>query len=165
MCVGSELRTLLLQSFQFSSVTHWSECLTLGLQHARCPCLSPTPGWNYSNLCPSSWWCHPVISSSVVPFSSCLQPFPASRSFPMSWFFASVSQCNWSFSFSISPSNEYSGLIFFRIDWFDLLEVQETLKSLRAHSPKPSILWCSTFFMVQPSHPCMTTEKIIALSS
>ena len=71
----------------------------------------------------------------------------------------------WSFSFSISPSNEYSGLISFRIDWFDLLAVQGTLKSLlQHHSSKASILWCSTFFMVQLSHPYMTTGKTIALT-
>ena len=68
-------------------------------------------------------------------------------------------------SFSISPSNEYSGLIFFRIDWFDLLAVQRTLKSfLLHHSLKASILWCSAFFMVQLSHQCMTTGKTIALT-
>ena len=66
----------------------------------------------------------------------------------------------WSFSFSISPSNEYSGMISFRMDWFDLLAVQETLKSLlQHHSSKASILWCSAFFIVQLSHPYMTTEK------
>ena len=66
----------------------------------------------------------------------------------------------WSFSFSISPSSEYSGLIYFRIDWLDLLEVQGTLKSLlQHHSSKVSIFWCSAFFMVQLSHPCMTTGK------
>ena len=71
----------------------------------------------------------------------------------------------WSFSFSISPSNEYSGLISFRIDWFDLLAVQETLKSLlQYHSSKASIRQHSAFFMVQLSHPCMTTRKTIALT-
>ena len=71
----------------------------------------------------------------------------------------------WSFSFSISPSNEYSGLISFRIDWFDLLAVQGTLKSLlQHHSSKASILQCSAFFMVQLSHPHMTTGKNIALT-
>ena len=70
----------------------------------------------------------------------------------------------WSFGFSISPSNEYSGLISFRMDWFDLLAVQGTLKSLlQHHSSKASILWCSAFFMVQLSHPYMTTGKTIAL--
>ena len=71
----------------------------------------------------------------------------------------------WSFSFSISPSNEYSGLISFRIDWFDFLAVQETLKSLLQHnSSKASILWCSAFFIVQPSYPYMTTGKTIVLT-
>ena len=72
---------------------------------------------------------------------------------------------DWSFSFSISPSNEYSGLISFKIDWFHLLVVQRTLKSLlQHHSPKASILQCSAFFMVQLSHPHMTTGKTIALT-
>ena len=71
----------------------------------------------------------------------------------------------WNFSFSISPSNDYSGLISFRIDWFDLLAIQETLKSLlQHHSSKASILWHSAFFTVQLSHPYMTTGKTIALT-
>ena len=71
----------------------------------------------------------------------------------------------WSFSFSISPSNEYSGLISFRVDWFDLLAIQETLKSLlQNHNSKASILWCSAFFMVHLSHPYMTTRKTVALT-
>ena len=71
----------------------------------------------------------------------------------------------WSFSFSISPSNEYSELIYFRIDWFDLLAAQGTLKSLHQHhSLKASILQCSAFFIVQLSHPYMTTGKTIALT-
>ena len=70
----------------------------------------------------------------------------------------------WSFSFSISPSNDYSGLISFKIDWFDLLAVQETLKSLQHHSSKASILQGSAFFIAQLSHPYMTTEKTIALT-
>ena len=72
---------------------------------------------------------------------------------------------DWSFSFSISPSNEHSGLISFRIDWFDLLAVQGTLKSLLQHHSKASILWCSTFFIVQLSHPYMMTGKTIALTT
>ena len=102
------------------------------LQHARLPCPSPTPG-ACSNSHPSSWWCHPTISSSIVPFSSCLQSFPASGSCPLSQFFASDGQTIKSFSFSISPSHEYSGLISFWIDWFDLLAVQGTQES----SPTP----------------------------
>ena len=71
----------------------------------------------------------------------------------------------WSFSFCISPFNEYSGLIFFRIDWLDLLAVQRALKSLlQDHSSKPSVLWCLAFFIVQLSHPYMTTGKTIALN-
>ena len=120
---------------------------THGLQHTRPPCPSPAPGV-YSNSCPLSQWCHPTISLSVIPFS-CLQSFPASGSFLMSQLFVSgVHKC-WSFSFSISLSNEYSGFIYFRIDWFDLLAVQRTLKSLlQHHSSKASILfWCQPFLL------------------
>ena len=118
--------------------------------------------------CPSSRWCHPTISSSVFPFSSCFQSFPASGFF----FFPSESVLHirwpkyWSFSFSISTSSEYSGMISFRIDWFDLLAVQGTLKSLlQHHSSKPLILHCSVFFMVQLSHPYMTSGKTIDLTT
>ena len=105
----------------------------------------------------------PSISSSVVPFS-CLQSFPASRSFLMNQLFISGGQ-SIGFNFSISPSNEYSGLISFRIDWFDLLAFQGTLKRLlQHHSSKASILQHSAFFVVQLSHPYMTTGKTIALT-
>ena len=148
----------------FSSVQSLSSVqlfVTHGPQYSRPPCPSPTPGV-YSNSCPSSWWCHPTISSSVIPFSSCLQSFPASGYFPMSQFLTSGGQ-DWSFSFSISPSNEYSGLSSFRIDWLDLLEVQGTPKSLlQHHSSKASFLRYSVFCMVQLSHPYMTTRKTIA---
>ena len=131
-------------------MTSWTE-------HARLPCPSPSPG-AYSNSCPSHWWCHPTISSSIIPFSSCLQSFPASGSFQMSHFFANRWLKYWRFSFSISPSNEYSGLISFRMDWLDLLAVQGTLKSLlQHHSSKASILLCSVFFIAQFSHPYITT--------
>ena len=107
----------------------------------------------------------PPISSSVIPFSSFPQPFLASESFPVSQFFASEDQKYWSFSFSISPSSEYSGLISLRIDWFYLPEVQGTLRSLfQNHDSKASILWSSAFFMVQLSHLYMTTGKTIALA-
>ena len=133
-----------------------------GLQHTRLPCPSPTPG-ACSNSCPSSQWGHPTISSSVVSFSSCLQSFPASGSFQMSvlcirWL------TYWSFSFSISPSNEYLGLISFRMDWLVLLTVQGTLKSLLQHHSSKAILQCSAFFIVQLSHPYLTTGKTIALT-
>ena len=111
-----------------------SHCLWLfGLQHARLPCPSPTP-WAYSNSCPSSQWCHPTISYSVVPFSSGPQSFPASGSFQMSQFFASSDQKDWSFSFNISLSNVYLGLISFRMDWLGVLTVQGTLKCLQHQS-------------------------------
>ena len=92
-----------------------------------------------SNSCPLSWWCHLTISSSVVPFSSCLQSFPASGSFPRSQLFTSGGPSYWSFSFSICPSNACSGWISFRIDWFDLLAVQGTLKNLLKHHNSKSI--------------------------
>ena len=136
---------------QFSSVTH--SCLTLwphGPQHARLPCPSPTPR-SCSNSYPFSWWCHPTISSSVVPFS-CLQSSPASGSFLMSLFFASGGQSiGVSALASVLPVNIQDRFPF-RIDWFDLLAVQGTLKSLLQHqSLKASILRCSAFFMVQLS--------------
>ena len=112
------------------------------LQRAKlaCPSLSPRV---CSDSCPLSQWCHPTISSFVIPFS-CLQSFPASGSFQMSQFFISAVQSIKSFSFSISPSNAYSGLISFRMDCLDLLAVQGTLKSLLQHySSKASILWRS----------------------
>ena len=97
----------------------------------------------------------------VIPFS-CLQYFPTSGYFPVTIRWSKY----WSFSFSLSPSNEYSGLISFRMDWLDLLAVQRTLKSLlQHHSSKASILQCSAFFMVQLSHPYMTTGKTIALTT
>ena len=133
-----------------------------GLQHTRSPCASLSPGVSPSS-CPLSRWCYLTISSSADLFSFCLQSFPAWGSFPMSQLFAIRWPKYWSFSFTISPSNEYSGLISFRNDWFDLLAVQGTLKSLlQHHSLKASILWCSASFMVQLSHPYMTTGKTIA---
>ena len=97
------------------------------------------------------------FTDSVMPSCQlvlCPQSFPASESFPTSWLFASGGKENWCFGFSISPSNEYLGLISFRIDWFDLLAVQGTLKSLlQHHSSKASIPRRSAFFTVQLSHP------------
>ena len=135
-----------------------------GLQHARPPCPSLTPRI-YQNPCPLSWWCHPTISSHVIPFNSCLQSFPASGVFSNESALHIRWSKIWSFSFNISPSNEHLGLISFRMDWLDLLAVQRTLKSLlQHHSSKASILWCSAFFIVQLSHPYMTTRKTIALT-
>ena len=128
------------------------------------PCLSPTPGV-YSNSCPSSRWCHPAISSSIIPFSSCSQSVPASGSFPVSQLFAWGGQSTGVLaSASILPMNT-QGLISFRMDWLDLLAVQGTLKSLlQHHSSKASIFRCLAFFTVQLSHPYVTSGKIIVLT-
>ena len=149
---------------QFSSVTQ--SCLNL-CDHINfsVPGLPvwPTPG-AYPSSCPLSWWCHPTISSSVIPLSSCPQSFPALRSFQMSQLFTSCGQSiGVSASTSVLPMN--TQLISFRMDWLDLLAVQETLKSLlQPLSSKASILWHSTFRIVQLSHPYMTTGKTIALT-
>ena len=133
-----------------------------GLQHARllCPSVSPIV---CSDTCLLSQWCHPAISSSVVPFSSCPQSFPS-----IGVFSSELALCiRWPkyWSLSISPSNEYSELISFRVDWLDLLTVQGTLKSLlQNHSWKASILWHSAFYMVHLSYMSMTTGKTIALT-
>ena len=134
-----------------------------GLQHTRLPCPSLSPR-ACSNSCPLSLWCHPNISSSVIPSPSALNLSQHQCLFQ--W----VTLClrwpkYWSFSFSISPSNDYSGLISFTIDWFDHLAVQGTLKSLlQHHNSKASFLQCSAFFMVQFSHLYMTIGKIISLT-
>ena len=114
--------------------------------------------------CPLSQWCHPAISSSVVPFSSYPQSLPASESFPMSQLFTWGGQSiGVSALASISPSKEHPGLLSFRMDWIDLLVVQGTLKSLlQHHSSKASVLWHSAFFTVQLSHLYMITGKTIA---
>ena len=132
-------------------VTSWAAALQVSL--------SFTISQTWSNSCPLSRLYVPTISCSVIPFSSRLQSFPASGSFLMSQFFPWWPKY-WSFTFSISPSNEYSGFISFRIDWLDLLAVQGTLKSLlQHHSSKASLLQYSVFFMVQFSHLYMTTGK------
>ena len=134
-----------------------------GQQRTRPPCPSPTPRV-YSNSCPLSWWCHPTISFSVIPFSCAPQSFPASGSFQMSQFFPSGGESIGISASASSPSNEHSGLISFSMDWLDLLAVQGTLKSLlQRHSSKASVLQCSAFFIVQLSHPYITTWKTIVL--
>jgi len=153
-------------SVQFSHSVMADSLRPHGLQHARPSCPSPTPG-AYSNSCPSRRWCHPTISSSAIFFSSCLQSFSASGSFQMSQFFTSGCQSiGVSASASVLPMNiQDSGLISFRMNWLDLLAVQGTLKTLlQHHFSKASILWRSAFFIVQLSHPYMTTGKTIALT-
>ena len=130
------------------------------LQHARLPCPSPSPGICL-NSCPLRRWCHPAISSSIVPFSF------NELTFHLRVFSNELTHCiRWPkyWSFSISPS-EYSGLISFKIDLMDLLAVQGTLKSLLQHpSSKVSILWHSAFFIVQLLHPYVTSGKTVALT-
>ena len=129
-----------------------------GLQHARLPCPSPTPSllklMSITSVMSSNY---PILSHPLFLMPSI---FPSIR------VFSNVSVLRirwpkyWSFSFNISPSNEYSGLISFRMDWLYILAVQGTLKSLlQHHSSIASILWRSDFFIVQLSHPYMTTEK------
>ena len=129
-----------------------------GPKHTRIPCPSLSPGV-CSNSCPLNQWCHPTISSSVATSSS-PQTFPASGSFPVSQLLASGGQSiGTSASATVFPVN-IQGLISFRMDWFDLLAVWRTPKSLlQHHSLKASILWYSVFFMVQLSHLHMTIEK------
>ena len=156
-------------SVQFSSIQFncsvVSDCLwPHGLQHASLPCPLPTPGV-YSNLCPLSPWCHPTISSSVIPSPPAFnlsqhQVFSNESVLCIRW------PKYWSFSFNISPFSEHPRLISFRMDWLDLLAVQGTLKSLlQHHSSKASILWHSAFFIVQLSHPYMTNGKTKVVSA
>ena len=135
-----------------------------GLQHARLPCPSPT-GRACSNSCPSSQWCHPTISSSVIPLSSCIQSFPASWSFPLSQFFTAGGQrIGVSASASVLPVNIQ--------DWFPLgftgcISLQSKgLSRVFSNTTvqKASVLWRSAFFMVQLSHPYMTLGKTTALT-
>ena len=164
-CDETPVGGLGLNSSQFSSVTQ--SCPTLrphGLQHTRHPCPSPTPG-AYSNSCPLSQWCHPTISNLCHPLLLLPSIFPSIRVFSNQSALHIRWPKYWSFSFNISPSNEYSGLISFRMDWLDLLAVQGTVKSLlQHHSSKASILWHSASFTVQLSHPYMTAGKTIALT-
>ena len=145
-----------LNIYTFCCCSVAQSCLTLQpcrLQHARLPCPSLSPRVS-SNSCPLSQWCHPAILSSVVPFS-CPQSFPASGSFSSESALHIRWPKYWSFNFSINSSNEYSGLVSFRIDWFDLLAVQGTLN--RVHSS--TTVWKHQFFGTLPylwssSHIC-----------
>ena len=152
-------------SFQLSSVTQLGPtiCNPHRLQHPRLPVHYQLPSLlkltSIKLMMPSSHLilCRPLL---LMPFI-----FPSIRVFSNESVLHIRWPKHWSFSFSISPSNEYSGLIFFRIDWFDLLAVQGTLKSLlQHHSSKAPILWRSAFFTVQLSHPYVTTGKAISLT-
>ena len=149
---------------QFSHSVTFDSLQPPGLQRSRFPCPSPTPR-SYSSSCPLSWWCHPTISSSVIPSSSRLQSFTASGSFPVSQFFTSGDQ-------SIGVSASASVLPMNIQDWSPLgwtgwiFAVHRTLNSLlQHHSSEASILWHSVFFIVQLSHPYLTSgKKSIALT-
>ena len=133
-----------------------------GLQHARPPCPSPTSRV-YSNSCPLSQWCHLILCHPLLLLPSI---FPSIRVFSKESALHIRWPNYWSFSFNISLSKEYSGLILFRIHWLTLLAIQGTLKSLlQHHSSKASILRRSAFFTVQLSHPYMTTGKTTALKN
>ena len=165
MIISSSITLLGLPSWLslVQSLSYFQYLWPHGLQHPGLPCPLPTPRAS-SNSCPLSRWCHPTISSSVVPFSSWFQS-PSIKVFSNESVLCIRWPKYWSFTFSMSPSNEYSGLISFRIEWLDLLAVQGALKSLlQHHSSKAAILQCSDFFIVQLSHPYMTTGKTMALT-
>ena len=150
---------LLLFSHSVASDSLWPH----GLQHARLPCPSPSPGV-CSNSCPLSQWCHTTISSSVSPFSSCPQPFPVLGPFPMSQFFASGGQSiGVSASGSVLPMNIQDWFPLGWTGWISLLS-KGLSRVLQHHNSKTSIIRCSAFFMVQLLHPYMTTGKSIAFT-
>ena len=151
---------------QFSQFSHSVMSNSLWpheFQHARPPCPSPTPRV-HSDSRPLSRWCHPAISSSVIPLLLLLPIPPSIRVFSNESTLRIRWPKYWIFSFSIIPAKEHPGLIF-RMDWLGLLAVQGTFKSLlQHHSSKASILRHSAYFIVQLSHPYMTTGKTIALT-
>ena len=152
-----------MHSIQFRRSVMSNSLQTHELQHARPPCPSPTPGV-YLNSCPSSRWCHHTISSSVVPFSSCPQSLPASESFPMSHLFVWGGQSiGVSALASVFPKNTQD---WFPLGWIGWISLQfKGLSSLlQHHRSKASILQRPAFFIVQLSHPHMTTGKTIALT-
>ena len=158
----------MVKSVQFSRLVMYDSLWPHEPQHARPPCPSPTARV-YPNcqslpmsielVMPSNHLilCHPLfLLPSIFPS---IRDFSNESALRIRW------PKYWGFSFNISPSKEHPGLISFRMDWLDLLEVQGTLKSLlQHHSSKASILWCSAFFIVHFSHPYMTTGKTIALT-
>ena len=146
-------------SVQFSHSVVSNSLQLHGLKHARLPCPSPTPG-ACSNSCLSSWWCHPAISSSVIPFSSCLQSFPPSGTFPMSQLFTSSSQnIIASASTSVLPMTIQDWFALGSTGWISLLS-----KELLRVFSNTTVLQHSAFFIVQLSHPYMTTRKTIPLT-
>ena len=159
--IGS--RSFDIDIFQFSCSVLSDSSRLHGLQHARPPCPSSTPGV-YPNSCPLCQWCHPTTSSSVIPFSFCPQSFPASGSFQMSQLFTSGGQSiGISASASVPPMSIQDWFPLGGTDWISVLS--KGLRSLfQHHSSKASILHCSACFMFQLSHPYMTTGKTKALT-
>ena len=151
-----------------SPFTLFSHCVVSDSAAPRTAACQTSPSLTISlsfrkPMCPLSQWCHPTILSRRLLLLPSI--FPNIRVFSSELALRIRWPKYWSFSFSISPSSEYSGLISFKIDWFDFLAVEGTLKSLlQHHSSKSSILWCSAFFMVQFSHPYMTSGKNIPLT-
>ena len=154
-----------IDSVQFSSVSQ--SCLTL------CdPMDCSTPGSPVLHHLPELALTHVHgVGDAIQPSHPLLSPSPPAFNLSSIKVFSNeLVLCirwpkYWSFSFSVSPSNEYSGLISFRMDWLDLFAVQGTLKSLlQYHNSKASVLWCSAFIMIQLSHPCMTAGRTIALT-
>ena len=132
------------------------DCSTPGFPVHQLSELAQTHLHRAGDAIQQSCLCHPLFLLPSI--------FPSIRVFSSESFLCIRWPMYWSFSFSINPSNEYSGMISIRIDWFDFLAVQGTLKSLQHHSSKASILWLSTFFIIQLSHPYMTTGTTIALT-
>ena len=148
-----------LSSVQFSHSVVSDSLRPHGLQHTSPPCPLPTPEV-YPNSCPLSGWCHPTISSSVIPLSSCLQSFPASGSFQMSQFLTSGGQSTGvSASASDLPMNIQDWSPLGWTGWISLQSKGLSKSLLQHHNSKASVLQCSTFFMVQLSHLSMTTGK------
>ena len=159
MTLGFNCLINLHSSIQFSHSVMSNSLRPHGLQHARLPCPSPTPR-AHSNSCPWSRWCHPAISSSVIPFSSCPQSLPASGSFQMNQFFASGGQSiGVSASASVLPMNIQAWSPWGLTGWISLWSKGLSKSFFQYHSSKLSILLCSAFFIVQLSHPYMTTGK------
>ena len=147
-------------SVQFSRSVVSDSLQPHGLQHMRPPCPSKTPRV-YSNSCPLSWWCHPTISSSVIPFFSCLQSFPASGSFLLSQFFTSGGQ-SIGVSASVFPMNIQDWFLLGWTGWISL-QSKGLSRVFNTTVQKHQFFQCSAFFTIQLSHPYMTTGKTTAL--
>ena len=154
-----------MRSVQFSHSVVYNSSWPHGSQHTRPPCPSPTPRV-YSNSPPLGRWCHPTITSSVIPFSSCPQSFPASKCFQMNQLFASGGQSiiGLSASTSVFPMNTLDWSPLGWTGWISMQSKGLSRVFSQHHSSKASVLQCSAFMRVQILHPYMTTEKTLALT-